>query len=68
MLDAMAISSERRLDLPEATLVWGNASRWKATLREEAERGHLERPPSERLRRALDLVLPRVGDRERAPR
>jgi hypothetical protein len=68
MLRHMTIGSERRLDMPDATLVWGNASRWKATLRDEAERRHLELPLSERLRRALALVLPRVGDRERTPR
>jgi len=52
----MAGRSDERVDVEGATLVWGDASRWKATLRDESERRHLELPLGERLRRALALV------------
>jgi hypothetical protein len=59
---------ERRLDVPGVTLLWGDASQWKAVLREESERRHLDLPLDERLRRAVALVLPRGRDRDAAPR
>jgi hypothetical protein len=46
----------------ELELAWGNAADWKAHWREEALRRHLERPIAERLRAALELVLPRTTD------
>jgi hypothetical protein len=50
---------ERRIDVGNVTLVWGDRSRWKAELRDESLRRHLARPIAERLRAALSLVLPR---------
>jgi hypothetical protein len=64
----MPPDSELRVDVTDATLIWGNPARWKAALREESERRHLDLPPGERLRRALALVLPQAHDRERASR
>jgi hypothetical protein len=54
---------EQRVDVAGTTLVWGNASRWKASLREESERRHLDLPIAERLRRALSLVQPHTQER-----
>jgi hypothetical protein len=53
----------RRIDVGDVTLAWGDRSRWKAELRSESARRHLELPLPERLRAALRLVVPR-----RAPR
>lgn len=50
---------DRRIDVGDVTLVWGAGSRWKARLREESRERHLERPVGERLRAALELVMPR---------
>jgi hypothetical protein len=60
----MATVEDARVDVGETTVVWGNASRWKATLRDEAQRHYLALPLSERVRRALSMVLPRGVDRE----
>jgi hypothetical protein len=38
------------------TLAWGNATEWKAELRDEALERHLALPLSERLRRALLML------------
>lgn len=50
---------ERRIDVGDVTLLWGDRSRWKAQLRDESLRRHLSQPINERLRIALSLVLPR---------
>jgi hypothetical protein len=63
---AMEKSGDQRVDVNDVTLVWGNASRWKATLRGESERRHLALPIAERLRRALELVQRAPHGRDRA--
>lgn len=54
---------DRRIDVGDVTLVWGDKTRWKARLRDEAWRQHLARPLEQRLRAALALVLPARGNR-----
>jgi hypothetical protein len=50
---------ERRVDIGDVTLVWGDPARWKARLRDESLRAHLSRPIAERLAVALSMVVPR---------
>lgn len=50
---------ERRIDVGEVSLTWGNPSQWKRTLRAESDRRHLAQPIAERLRAALALVIRR---------
>ena len=50
----------------EIDLAWGRAAEWKAYLRDESLRRHLDRPLGDRLRSALSLVL--ADDRTREPR
>ncbi|HUH03593.1 MAG TPA: hypothetical protein VML75_16465 [Kofleriaceae bacterium] len=45
-----------RIDIDGVTLVWGDAATWKARLRAESLRRHLDKPVAERLLLALDLV------------
>jgi hypothetical protein len=42
-------------------MAWGNATEWKAKLRDEALERHLALPLSERLRRALLMLQPTRG-------
>ena len=64
----MEKSGDHRVDVDDVTLVWGNPSRWKATLRDESTRHHLELPIAERLQRALELVQRTRDGRDRARR
>lgn len=50
------MSTERRLDAEDITLAWGDASTWKARLREESATSWLRRPIAERLRIALEMI------------
>jgi len=50
--------SERRVEVAGMTLLWGDRTLSKAILREESLETHLARPIEERLRIALQLVLP----------
>lgn len=56
---AVEAAVSRRVDAGEVTLAWGVPARWKAVLRDESLRAHLELPVGERLRAALLLVQPR---------
>ena len=67
ILNEMAAPSGRRIEVGDTTLVWGNATQWKAALREEAQHRHLDLPVGERLMRALELVLPRDSGRDKPP-
>lgn len=49
---------ERRVEVAGMTLLWGDRTRGKAILREESLEAHLARPLEERLRIALQMVLP----------
>lgn len=51
--------SERRVDVGDVTLTWGDPTRWKAELRDESRRRYLQRPLAERIEAAFALVLPR---------
>jgi hypothetical protein len=50
---------DHRIEVDGVTLAWGDATRWKARLREESLRRHLARPIGERLAAALALLVPR---------
>ena len=52
-----------RVDVGDVTLIWGDRTRAKAELRSESLQRHLALPLEERLRAALELVLPRRADR-----
>ena len=56
-------SGERAI-VGDVEIVWGIAARWKAELRNDSLRRHLEQPIAARLQSALSLVL-RRSDRER---
>lgn len=47
------------MEVGGVTLLWGDRTRWKARLRDESLRRHLERPIGERLAAAAALVRPR---------
>jgi hypothetical protein len=51
--------AERRVDVGDVTLTWGDATRWKARLRDESTQRHVDLPIGERLRAALSMVIPR---------
>ena len=46
----------RRIDVGEVTLAWGDQGLWKERLREERLQAFSEKPLSERLRAALGMV------------
>lgn len=49
----------RRVDVGDVTLVWGDATHWKAELREASYHAYKALPIEERLRAALSMVQPR---------
>lgn len=50
------MSTERRVDVDDLTLAWGDATAWKSRLREESAKSWLQRPIAERLRIALEMI------------
>jgi hypothetical protein len=57
----MSTQPRRRMEVEGKTLLWGDATQWKAELREESVRRHLARPIAERLQAALALVMSNTG-------
>ena len=53
---------EKKIDVAGVTIIWGDAARGKAALRDESLKEHLARPVAERLAAALALVRPRPSD------
>ncbi len=63
--DVQHVPPEGRVDVGGVTLAWGNASEWKARLRDESQRRYLALPFAERVRTALALIMPATTTRRR---